>query len=60
MGVKFFFGLGSGEEKFQGSLDLYSPEGENDYFETYNLIETFKERGFYICKILNYYLLKRV
>lgn len=61
LGVKFFFSLGSGGSKFQGSLDLYSPKGgDDDKWKTYGLMEKFKKRGFFICKILNYYLLKRV
>jgi len=58
LGIKFFFSLGSGETKFQGSLDLYEPNGiEEDRWDIYSLLEKFKKRGFYICKILNFYLM---
>jgi hypothetical protein len=58
LGIKFFFSLGSGETKFQGSLDLYEPNGiEEDRWDIYSLLEKFKNRGFYICKILNFYLM---
>lgn len=60
LGVKFFFGVGSGEGEFQGGLDLYSQNNEKikDKFDIYSLMEKFKLRGFFICKILNLYLLK--
>lgn len=58
LGIKFFFSLGSGENKFQGSLDLYEPNDiEEDRWGIYSLLEKFKKRGFFICKILNYYLM---
>jgi ribosomal protein S2 len=62
LGIKFYFSLGSGESKFQGSLDLYSQDGFEiiNQFKIYGLMEKFKKRGFFICKILNYYLLKRI
>lgn len=61
-GIRYFFRPGSGEAKFQGSLDLYSQDGLeiNDRWNNYAFLEKFKQRGFHICKILNYYLLKRV
>lgn len=59
-GVKFFFSLGLGEIKFQGSLDLYDQEINLNKWKIYGLLEKFKKRGYFICKILNYYLLKRL
>lgn len=60
LGVKFFFGLDSGKTEFQAGLDLYGQNGEkiNDRFDVYSLMEKFKQKAFFICKLLNFYLLK--
>jgi ribosomal protein S2 len=58
-GMKYFFAPGSGDDQSYFSLELDEPIDEGkDYYDYVKTSGKFKKRSFYLCRILNFYLLK--